>query len=92
MALKKVKNVKKLISFIMITAIMFIVIEIFNAKDLSMTSQDLTYNFTTDALASLSEDDEAQSPISVVNMDPTTLFLLGSGLVGLAGFGRRKMK
>jgi hypothetical protein len=85
-------KVKRLFSFLIMTVLMFIVIEGFNAEDLSMTSQDLTYNFTTDALASLNQGNEVQSKPTSSKMDPTTLLLLGSGLIGLAGFGRKNMK
>lgn len=83
---------KRLFSFLIATVLMFIVIEVFNAEDLSMTSQDLTYNFTTDALASLNEGNKVQSTMKSSNADPTSMLLLGSGLIGLAGFGRKSMK
>ena len=83
---------KKLFSFLIITFFMFVVLEIFNAEDLSMTSHDLTYKFTTDALASLNNGEEMQSTTTTSAIDPTTVLLLGSGLVGLAGFGRKRIK
>lgn len=74
------------------TILMFVGIEVFDSKDLSMTSQDLTYHFTTNALASLNEGDEKQSAVSSSRIDSTTMLLLGSGLIGLAGFGRKRIK
>jgi hypothetical protein len=76
---------------------MFMVIEIFNAEDLSMKPQDLSYNFTTDALASLKDgDDESEDKrkptLGYIKSDPTTILLLGSGMIGLAGLARRKTK
>ena len=69
---------------------MFVVIEIFNAEDLSMTSQNLSYNFTADALASLATEAEEPSVTGTSSLNPETMLLLGSGLIGLAGFGKRK--
>jgi hypothetical protein len=84
--------VKRIFSFLVLILFMFVVIEIFNAKDISITSQDLTYNFTTDALASLNEGNSTQEMESASAVDPTTILLLGSGLIGLAGFGRKRIK
>lgn len=88
---------KRVFSFLIITIFMFMVIEIFNAEDISMKSQDLSYNFTADAMASLHVGDvesegERKSTISYSKFDPTTTLLLASGLVGLAGLGRRRTK
>lgn len=85
---------KKLFSFLMITLIMFMVLEIFHAEDLSMKSQDPTYHFTTDALASLHENKSELKPAAAnyATFDPTIMLLLGTGLVGLAGLGIRKRK
>jgi hypothetical protein len=85
--------VRRLFSFLLMTFIMFMVLEIFNAEDISMRSQDLSYNFTTDALASLSENEDQLEPaIDYSTVDPTAILLLGTGLVGLAGLGIRKIK
>ena len=90
-AKEKEGKMKKLFSFLMITLFMFVVIEIFNAEDISMTSQKFTYTFTTDALASLNESETVQSTQKSEKIDTTTILLLGSGLIGLAGFGRKKI-
>ncbi|WP_419661675.1 hypothetical protein [Desulfosarcina variabilis] len=83
----------KLFSFLIITLLMFMVLEIFNAEDISMKSQDLSYNFATDALASLNENEAPPtSGIDYSAFDPTVMLLLGTGLVGLAGLGIRKKK
>lgn len=71
---------------------MFVVIELFHGEDLSMNSPDLSYNFTTDAIASLNGSDEKLPIKKTLGVDPATIILLGSGVVGLIGFGRKRMK
>lgn len=87
---KRMRKMKKIFSFLIATVFIFIAMEFFQAEDLTMTSQNLTYNFTTDALASLNQSDQAPSSERSSSSDMTTLLLLGSGLVGLAGFGRNR--
>ena len=84
---------RRLFSFLLMTFVIFMVLEMFNAEDISMKSQDLTYNFTTDALASLSDNKGQLKPaIDDSAVDSTAILLLGTGLVGLAGLGIRKIK
>ncbi len=83
---------KRLFSFLMITLIMFMVTEIFTTNDLTSVSREMTYNFTPDAEASLTEINASQEESSRSKMDSVTLLLLGSGLIGLAGFGRERKK
>ena len=83
---------KRIFSFLIII-FSFLVVELFNGENLSLTPQDVNYNFTTDAVAALNENDNTlKASNSASAVDPTMMILLGSGLVGLAGFGRRRLE
>lgn len=83
---------KRIFSFLMITIFMFMVIEIFTTNDLTVTSREMTYTFTPDAEASLSQINQPETENKPSKMDSVTLLLLGSGMIGLAGFGRERKK
>ena len=81
---------KRLFSFLIIL-FTFLVIELFNGEDLSLVTQDFKYNFTADAIAA-NENTGVVVETNETTVDPTMMILLGSGLVGLAGFGRRRLE
>ena len=52
-----------------------------------------TLKFSNSRLGEIEVDNLNVTPVSAAPIpEPTTLFLLGSGLIGLAGIGRRKFK
>jgi hypothetical protein len=81
----------KRFSFLLILGVFF-AFELFQWSDLSVTSQELNSSITTDAIAALDKGSDDFSISAVSAIDPTTMILLGSGLIGLAGIGRRKAK
>jgi hypothetical protein len=68
----------------------FLIFELFHWGDLSTTPHDSNYSITTDAIAALDKSGDHFSMTAVPAIDPATMILLGSGLVGLAGIGRKK--
>jgi hypothetical protein len=81
----------KRFSFLLVLGVLS-AIELFHWNDLAAPSQALSSKITTNAIAALDKrgDDFSISALSAI--DPTTMILLGSGLIGLAGIGRRKNK
>ena len=76
-------------SFLMIF-LLILAVELFPWDDFSSTSPKVTHYFPTDAVAALGNagNEFSMKPASV--LDPATVILLGSGLVGLFGLGRKK--
>lgn len=82
----------KRFSFLLVLGIFF-TFELFYWGDLSATSQELSANTATDAITALDNSgDDLTKSTTVSAIDPTSMILLGSGLIGLAGIGRRKTK
>lgn len=81
----------KKFSFLLVLGVFF-AFELFYWGDLSVSSQKLSANIETDAIAALDKSADHFSIPTASAMDPTSMILLGSGLVGLAGIGRRKSK
>jgi len=77
------------ISFLLAFSL-FLVVELFHWDDLSSTYLNANYAFTTNAIAALDDSSDTLSMAKDPAIDPATMILLGSGLVGLAGIGRRK--
>jgi hypothetical protein len=81
----------KRFSFLLVLGILF-AFELFYWGDLSATSQELSANTATDAITALDQSGGDLTMSTVSAIDPTSMILLGSGLIGLAGIGRRKTK
>ena len=97
--------------FFLVAIILVLGIELIHWEAFPNASQDLSDNFTTDAVAASnnyvldsnyelgfdpgSRFKNSGATFSKKNasaLDPVTMLLFGSGLVGLAGLGRKKIK
>lgn len=77
------------LSFLLVF-LLFSATELFQWDDLTRSPQVLTHNLSTDAVAALNNagDDLSMTPASAIDL--STVILLGCGLVGLVGLGRKK--
>jgi hypothetical protein len=79
-------NMKKLLVFL---CVVFMVLGVFGCKKDSSSSFSDSSRFVTTTVTDSDSDSGGASTASPVP-EPTTILLLGSGLVGLAGVGRKK--
>ena len=78
----------KVISFFVV--ILFVLLlDLFHFEAPPNASQDISGSIVAESLAALNDDD-AYSNFEP-GFKPVTMFLLGSGLIGLAGLGRKKI-
>jgi hypothetical protein len=81
--------VKKYVCFFIGFAVI-IAVELFYWEDFAGTPRDLSRNFSNGAIASQTTDGETDSEQPKAGIDPVILLLLGSGLIGLVGLGRKQ--
>jgi LPXTG-motif cell wall-anchored protein len=82
---------KRVCLFISIT-LTIMMIELFYWGDLLRNPEDPAMNITVEAIASSNGDEDQFSMTTTTGTDPTSLILLGSGLIGLIGIGIKKKK
>ena len=80
---------KKYVCFFIGFAVI-IAVELFYWEDFAGTPQDLSRNFSNGAIASQTDDGETASAQPNAGIDPVIILLLGSGLIGLVGLGRKR--
>ncbi len=80
---------KKYICFFIGFAVI-IAVELFYWADFAQTPRDLSRNFSNGAIASQTTDGELESAETEAGIDPVIILLLGSGLIGLVGLGRKR--
>ena len=82
-------TMKKYICFF-IGFVIILSIELFYWEDFSGNPKELSQKFSNGAIASSTENGEDATAKTGTGIDPAIIVLLGTGVVGLVGIGRKR--